>query len=379
MLSLLYTTIQASSDCPNLIQLAFGLGMHIKQSTIWNALLFDCCSAGGVTCATQRVTQISWINLGLNGTINETAIPNGLTHLYLDENKLTGTIPSYFPAGLITLWLDGNKLYGNLPSFPSTLQYIDLGYPGFPGNRFSGTLRLNRPIRLYINDNWITDVVIQDSSQINPSWCDLSNNPLLGNPSIVGLTTCIKNGIYSASLLPNTKSSVVTFSTLHRLTTTKVEKSSSKNAAETTGTAIKFDSHLSIPKTTSTLVTLLTGSTLIAKKLMSPWLLSNTRTSETILTSIGNISGIKSISASKAIILKSGDERTANGFQLIFVPIVYTWRLLDLIKIVLRLVGQVIVISLVIYKTPWKREFKNKKQKRKKGVVSGSLLLTALH
>ena len=36
--------------------------------------------------------------------------------------------------------------------------------------------------------------------------CDLSNNPLLGNPNIAGLTMCTKNGLYSAALLPITRS-----------------------------------------------------------------------------------------------------------------------------------------------------------------------------
>ena len=75
---------------------------------------------------------------------------------------------------------------------------------GYPENHFTGSLRLNQPIQLYINDNWITDVVIQDNSTLT-SYCDLSNNPLLGNPNIAELTGCTKSGLYSAEMLPNTK------------------------------------------------------------------------------------------------------------------------------------------------------------------------------
>ena len=107
---------------------------------------------------------------------------------------------------------------GDLPSFPSTLRHLSLGYPGQPGNHFTGTLRLNRPIELWINDNWITDVVIQDGSVLATSgyYCDLSNNPLLGNPNILGLTRCFKNGLYSAernTLTTETTTSALTTNT----------------------------------------------------------------------------------------------------------------------------------------------------------------------
>ena len=214
-----------------MIQLAFDLGMQTAQPAIWSALQSDCCDYGDtrVSCdGSQRVTEIRWYTMGLNGVINGTAIPTSVTFLHLWGNAITGSIPdllpsgllvldlwgnaitgnipNVLPSGLITLWLYGNQMSGDLISFPSTIQYLSLGYPGNPGNHFTGTLRINQPIFLLINDNWVTDVVIQDSSQINPSWCDLSNNPLLGNPNIAGLTTCTKNGLYSAALLPVTRS-----------------------------------------------------------------------------------------------------------------------------------------------------------------------------
>ena len=286
--------ISASVDCPNLIQLAYGFNMHIKQPPIWTTLQTDCCTASGVTCdVSQRVTHISWRSLRLNGTINGTAIPStltnfelgnnkltnaipnmlspdlvyldlssnrlnesipavlpsnitildladnqlssdipailpsGLTDLYLDQNQLTGIIPINLPMNLqrvrlwsnrltggiplvlpnnlISFWIDGNFLSGDLPLFPASLSFIGLGYPDETQNQFSGILRLNRPIELYINDNWITDVVIQDSSAL--AYCDLSNTPLLGNPNIANLTMCTKIGLYNASLLPNTRMS----------------------------------------------------------------------------------------------------------------------------------------------------------------------------
>ena len=239
-LLLMSSTIYAvSSDCPNMVELARGFGMQTTRPAIWTALQGDCCIASGVTCdVSQRVTQISWFNIGLNGTINGTAIPSSVTLLHLYNNAaITGSIPSSLPSGLVELSVRGNQMSGDLPSFPSTLQYLALGYPGSPQNHFTGSLRLNRPFELYINFNWITDVVVQDSSGL--SICNLSNNPLLGNPNIVGLTMCTQNGLYSASLLPNTK-----LTTALAKTTTTTFGTFSYGTTSSMGT-VKFEQKLS--------------------------------------------------------------------------------------------------------------------------------------
>ena len=137
------------------------------------------------------------------------ALPNELKNLNLQNNAITGSIPNDLPSGLVFLYLWGNLMSGDLPSLPYSLQYLVLGYPGYSGNHFTGTLRLNRPLYLVINNNWITDVVIQDSSGLTLG-CELSNNSLLGNPNIANLTMCTQNGLYSAKLLPVTKSATAT-------------------------------------------------------------------------------------------------------------------------------------------------------------------------
>ena len=235
------STIYAlSSDCPNMIELASGLGMQRVSPNTWTALQNDCCTASsGVYCdGNQRVYEISWNSMGLNGVINGAVIPssvtilylhnnaitgsipdvlpNGLVWLYLYDNAITGNIPNSLPGGLTRLYVYGNQMSGDLTSFPSTLTRLGLGYPGSPGNHFSGSLRLNRPVYLWINDNWITNVIIQDSSLIIPGSCDLSNNPLLGNSDINKLTMCTQNGLYNQSLLPITQS---TLSKLAKTTT----------------------------------------------------------------------------------------------------------------------------------------------------------------
>ena len=146
------------------------------------------------------------------------SLPNNLYLLSLWGNKLSGSIPLNLPSGLVALDVSKNQMSGEIPSLPSTIQYLFLGHLGIPGNHFTGSLKLNRPLRLIINDNWITDVLIQDSSQLSSSNCDLSNNPLLGNLNIANLTMCTKNGLYSGTLLPNTKDVISSSSAILSLT-----------------------------------------------------------------------------------------------------------------------------------------------------------------
>ena len=194
-------TSAVSIDCPDLFNFAFELGIQTLQPAIWIELQGDCCNASGITCDIQRVTQISWNTMNLNGSINGTALPSDLLSLTLYNNRITGKIPA-LPIGLSLLSLFGNQLSDDLPLFPSSLIILELGQSGYPGNHFTGTLILNRPRILRINDNWITNVVIQDGSGLIT--CDLSDNPLLGNPGIAGLSGCTMDGLYSANSLPKT-------------------------------------------------------------------------------------------------------------------------------------------------------------------------------
>ena len=152
---LLLRVINAVSvDCPMVIQFAYNLGMQTTSPSIWSQLQSNCCyfvnGFNAVTCVSNRVTQIEWYNIGLNGSINGTAIPSsltflnlqknslvgsipamlplGLTALYIDGNSLSGGLPTTLPQGLKTLYVFGNQLTGDLPMFPSTIQYLALGY-----------------------------------------------------------------------------------------------------------------------------------------------------------------------------------------------------------------------------------------------------------
>ena len=171
-------------------------------------------------------------------------LPSGITSLYLGNNRLTGTIPTVLPVGLATMFFDSNNLGGDLPLFPLTLRFVYLGFPGRSRiNRFTGTLRLNNPVWLFMNDNWITDVIIQDSSGLI-TYCDLSNNPLLGNSNIAGLTGCARNGLYSPALLNSKTTSTIIFST-QVATQVETQAISSLEAPITTNLVVHIDSTMS--------------------------------------------------------------------------------------------------------------------------------------
>ena len=222
-------TYGVSEDCPNMINLALGLGIESKQPLIWAQLQVDCCYVSGIECTNLLVTTIDWSGMSLNGTINGTALPTGLQSLYLNSNQLTGNIPSILPdvltvlsiqqngitgyipsslpASLHQLCLEDNLMTGDVPSLPTSLQYLRLGWPGYPRNRFTGSVILNKPIWIYLNHNGITNLIVNDSSILTN--CELSNNPLLGNPNVVALTMCTKTNLYSPSLLARTSSLIV--------------------------------------------------------------------------------------------------------------------------------------------------------------------------
>ena len=291
---LLDTAYAVFVDCPNMIQFADNLGIQSMQPSIWEELHVDCCATTGISCdGNERVTWIIWTSRGLNGTINGTAIPSSVTHLFLERNSLTGPIPSNLPIGLFHLILHGNLMSGDLPSFQSSIKYLQLGYPGYPGNFFTGTLTLDQPFQLWINDNWIADLEIQDSSQINLSKCELSNNPLLGNPNIAGLTICTTDGLYSALMLPNTKSRTI----LATITTADVVWTTTKFS--------KFTTTTSEETTTQIKMTATTASATHAG--------SATAESSTTLTFAGNIT----IAVSSSVIYKGNANTTERGMTLI--------------------------------------------------------------
>ena len=112
----------ASVDCSNMLSLAIGLRVHIKQPAIWITLQNDYCTAVGVTCVNSRVTMISWSNLGLDGVLNG-------TNLDLYSNQLTGEIYSPLSSRLEVLYLDDNNFTSVLPeALPDHMTIFSVDY-----------------------------------------------------------------------------------------------------------------------------------------------------------------------------------------------------------------------------------------------------------
>ena len=175
------------------------------------------------------------------------------------------------------------------------MKYLDLG----PGNHFSGSLRLDNPIDFFVIDNWITDIIVQNTSSLTV--CNLSNNPLLGNPNINALTMCTKTGLYSAGFLPNTITTIV--SVVKKTATTQLCPTISKSAASL------FLSILAVKFPVST-------------------------TKETIIKTY------------------------------VFRPLERNFQLWDLVSIIGRLFVSFGLLLFTSYKTPWKRELRNKIKRR---------------
>ena len=249
---LLSTSFGASPDTPTMINFAQALHINTKQPGIWNSLQTDCCSALGVQCdGNERVITIDWSQKNLDGTIDGNYIPSALVNLRLNLNLLTGKIPSRLPNGIQQLYVYSNRLTGDVPLFPNSLLYLYLGYAGFPGNHFTGTVAINAPLELYITDNWITGIFVADATQLTVN-CDLSNNALLGNSGLLNLNSCLKNGLYDANQLPVTITTKMTTTSLSttKMTTKQLSYSSFILTTTTAVTSVKQSTTTTVRPTT---------------------------------------------------------------------------------------------------------------------------------
>eukprot|EP00835_Amoeboradix_gromovi_P006669 NODE_837_length_3810_cov_0.466990.p1 type:complete len:446 gc:universal NODE_837_length_3810_cov_0.466990:795-2132(+) len=139
----------------------------------------------------------------LTGSIENLTLGQ-LSYLRVSNNMLVGKLPS-IPVGLNTLIVHNNYLNGNASKIPMGVQSLYLGYENEPGNKFTGVLRLLKPVKLYINYNLISDIEIKDSSALIE--CDISYNPLLDSQNLDNLNSCTKKGIYKITP-PDTFTSV---------------------------------------------------------------------------------------------------------------------------------------------------------------------------
>ena len=375
-----------SVDCPNVIELARGLGMQTARPAIWTALHGDCCTASSVDCVGQRVIEIQWESIGLNGIINGTAIPSSVTYLDLEGNSLSGSIPNALPSGLRKLDLSGNQMSGDLPSFPPTLQYLFLGWPGNPGNHFTGSLILNQPIQLYINDNWITDVVIQDSSVLGTGGysCHLDNNPLLGNPNIAGLTKCTQDGLYSAAMLPVTRSTLTAVAKTTQWVSTTTRSTISAVLLPVTRSTLTTLTKLTTGSTTtkstnSMITTSVFGTTQLGSLEMTSTLeTTNSATTMEMTTNFERSTAKQTLSMAMAsgrmlsisMLVTGTNTATSSMGTVTFVQEMSGFEVN--LEMMVRIIISAMILTTIINKSPFKREFKIMRSKKNTRAVETS-------
>ena len=283
MFTLLDILSAISVDCPSILNIGVNLNLEQVNLGTWDQLQSggDCCVANGIVCSSQRVTQINWNGFRLTGSISGvTTWPSTLQRLDLSLNSIVGSIPANLPNGLVYLLLDGNDMSGDLPILPNSLKYVFFATTGSLGNHFSGTLSLSQPIQVFAVGNWITNIIIQDPSQLTAN-CDISNTPLLGNSNLGSLSFCSQSNFYLANLLPITKT---TTKPAVMTTTTKMSKTTT---AMTTKSTVKDSSTTLLPTTTQALTTtsLVTTTRVQTTKLSSKTTIVSTTQFEIGITS----------------------------------------------------------------------------------------------
>ena len=214
------------TDCDLVQSFAVGLGMNTVQPARMSLLKSNCCFGGtGVTCSNGNVTKISWVNMGLNGSINATAVPASLSYLNLNTNFITGGLPD-LPTSLFELFVYQNNLNGTVPDLVryKIMDWIDISTNGFSGpcptlyrqryliagnNRLEGPLMSNGAQWLFLENNLLTGTLDPLINNIRMT-LQLNGNLLTG-PYPAGMN--IIRRLYLGSSLYNTNriSGVITF------------------------------------------------------------------------------------------------------------------------------------------------------------------------
>ncbi len=169
-----------SIDCPNVINLAYGMNMHLIQPLKWyNLTNYDCCDSKsnvGIQCTNERIITLKWSSLNLNGTLNATAIPISVTTIDFQSNRLSGTIPS-IPINVLVFLCSANMFTGTLPELSSSIDELGLSQNQFVGqvpkppqslrylylhtNKLNGTIPLvtSSLVHLYLGNNLLTGTI----------------------------------------------------------------------------------------------------------------------------------------------------------------------------------------------------------------------------
>eukprot|EP00834_Sanchytrium_tribonematis_P008075 NODE_850_length_3546_cov_0.564549.p1 type:complete len:715 gc:universal NODE_850_length_3546_cov_0.564549:473-2617(+) len=182
-------------------------------------------------------TYIEDLRLSFNKFTNyPKSLPLDIKTLKLDNNQMSGNIKYDLPSSLTTIDLSNNNLTGFIPNWqnninpiyfnisnnsitgtiPKSLQNVStldishnylsgcIDYP-FSGSNFylndnylSGNFSFVAPSQLYLQNNYVNDVVISNATVLTN--CSLANNPMA--PGVFGKTfknQCILTGIFANS------------------------------------------------------------------------------------------------------------------------------------------------------------------------------------
>ena len=308
-------------------------------------------------------------NNQLTGNIPNTW-PSGLKILDLSTNPLNCMSPGPWPTGLQELHLNGLSCTGSIGPFPSSLQVLYLGWSrDAPGtyNKFSGTLSFKQSLtELGIAYNLFTNLFISNASSFTS--CDISYNPLLGNPNIVNLTMCTQTGLYSPSLLPNTlptslKLSTFIKSTSIQKTSSVVQTYSSSLAQSKLGITSFSLSNAEITTRYSTgLATLSIVSQIASSEFKSVVKRSvNLHSRSDLTTFSSNLHAVRTHSA-----LESNFMTSQTGINYLFkpTPVAVGMNVWSFIRMGIKLIIDALIIGGVVVKTPFKRALKFKNNRK---------------
>ena len=293
----------------------------------------------------------------LNGTLPVALPSSRLFGVYLQNNYFTGPIPT-IPNGMRDLDLYYNFLSGVVPVFPMSLRNLKI-----QGNALSGIVYLSAvpTYNAILNDNLFTGVIIYVISSIQI--CDISNNPLLGSPSISNLTICTQTGLFkivqSSTIVSSKKSTT--------LISTEKSTTSSVGTPKTSTTSISL---AIVPKiSVSTVGSIILNSSISSAidtfaSVADTFLVSNTR-----LASILNIQSMNNTSPthlnitsmphlSTSLIYQNGPASAIIQLNLRFMAVV-------------RIVINAMILSSIVTKMPLSRHFKATKGKRKQEPTFG--------
>ena len=112
---------------------------------------------------------------------------------------LNGSLPA-FSNKMKYLDVSENRMSGSIPTFTSNsglIMYLGWWEGGNDQNKFTGILKVTTIQILHINYNLITKIIILNQNfSITLSECDVSNNPILGDPTVLQYS-CKQDNVYS--------------------------------------------------------------------------------------------------------------------------------------------------------------------------------------